>query len=157
MSGQTTAKENSMWSVGYEIEVDTGWRAKAVRAHNVTCAGRKELRLERSRSGGTVNGRHRPELSDCKDVDFESSAVTNTVPIHRIEFVVGVPVDVPAVFVRAEDLRVERLEQQYTLTEVTGEGLAFHYSSSTFEFNCELQFDAAGLIVDYPGIAARDS
>ncbi|WP_344234728.1 putative glycolipid-binding domain-containing protein [Kribbella hippodromi] len=35
-------------------------------------------------------------LHGCEDVDFESSAVTNTLPVHRIPFTVGSAVEVPA-------------------------------------------------------------
>ena len=62
----------------------------------------------------------------------------------------------PAAFVRS-DLRVERLEQRYTLIEAGPERLLFQYESSTFEFACELRYDRAGLVVEYPGIATRQA
>jgi hypothetical protein len=49
-----------------------------------------------------------------------------------------------------------RLEQRYTLTSSAPERHVFHYESATFAFECELVFDASGLVVDYPGIATRD-
>ena len=61
----------------------------------------------------------------------------------------------PAVFDRAADLAVERLEQRYTLLASTPDGLVFRYESSTFDVVCELQLDASGLVLTYPGIAAR--
>jgi hypothetical protein len=33
--------------------------------------------------------------------------------------------------------------------------LLFRYESSTFEFACDIQYDRAGLVVEYPGIAVR--
>ena len=45
---------------------------------------RGELTLSRDSDGGwTANGEPRPELVGCLDVDFESSAVTNTLPFSR--------------------------------------------------------------------------
>lgn len=38
-----------------------------------------------------------------------------------------------AAFIRADDLRVERLGQRYTLIDVAPEHILFHYESSTFE------------------------
>lgn len=159
LTGQTTAREASaLWSVSYNVELDGAWRTQVVRASALTVAGPQEVMLTRDAVGRwTVDGEPRPELDGCVDVDFESSAVTNTFPIHRLDFVVDQGVDVPATFVRADDLRVERLEQRYTLTTVTNEGSLFHYESSTFDFSCELRYDRAGLVVDYPGIAVRDS
>jgi len=57
-----------------------------------------------------------------------------------------------AAFVRADDLRVERLEQTYTRLD---DGVHFAYTSMTFSFACNLAYDTSGLIVDYPGIATR--
>lgn len=98
-----------------------------------------------------------PELEGCFDVDFESSAVTNTLPLHRLDFIEGVGVDVPAAFVRADDLRVERLEQRYTLMEADREQILFHYESSTVDFACDLRYDSSGLVLKYPGIAIREA
>lgn len=159
LSGHTAAREASaLWSVSYDVELDETWSTRVVRASALTAAGSQEVMLTRDAAGRwMVNGEPRPELDGCVDVDFESSAVTNTFPIHRLDFAFDQGVDVPAAFVRAEDLRVERVEQRYTLTTVTNEGSLFHYESSTFDFSCELRYDRAGLVIDYPGIAVRDS
>lgn len=159
LSGHTTAHESSaLWSVGYDVTLDPSWRTVAVHASNLTAAGKGELTLTCD-SGGrwTANGELRPELDGCLDVDFESSAVTNTLPLHRLDFIEGVAVDVPAAFVRADDLRVERLEQRYTLIDAGSDLILFHYESSTFEFECDLRYDSSGLVVEYPGIAIREA
>lgn len=159
VTGSTTAHESSvLWSVSYDVTVDSSWRTVRVHASNLAATGQGELALTRDVAGRwTVNGELRPELDDCFDVDFESSAVTNTLPLHRLDFSEGIGVDVPAAFVRADDLRVERLEQRYTLIEAGPEHFLFHYESSTFEFSCDLRYDGSGLIVEYPGIAVRES
>ncbi|HET6742043.1 MAG TPA: putative glycolipid-binding domain-containing protein [Kribbella sp.] len=116
LRGRTTAREDSStWSVGYEIQLGADWRTSSVRAVTSTASGDREALLARGSSGWTVDGAARPDLEGCQDVDFESSAVTNTLPVHRLPFVVGEAVEVPAAFVRADDLSVERLEQRYTL------------------------------------------
>ena len=159
LTGHTTAHESSaLWAVGYDVTVDRAWNTVAVRASTVTARGEAELILTRDAGGAWAeNGEVRPELDGCCDVDFESSAVTNTLPLHRLDFIEGVSVDVPAAFVRADDLRVERLEQRYTLIEANPEQILFHYESSTFDFACELRYDNSGLVVDYPGIAIRET
>lgn len=81
--------------------------------------------------------------------------MTNALPLHRLDLTVGRGVDVPAVFFRADDLRVERLEQRYTLAEATPDRLLFHYESATFGFACDLLYDSGGIVVEYPGIATR--
>ncbi|KQP55814.1 putative glycolipid-binding domain-containing protein [Agreia sp. Leaf283] len=159
LTGHTTARESvELWSVGYDVTVDDSWRTVAVHSSRLTDTGKRELALTRDSAGTwTVNGELRPELDGCSDVDFESSAVTNTLPLHRLDFIEGVGVDVPAAFVRADDLSVERLEQRYTLIEAGPEEILFHYESSTFEFSCRLRYDSSGLVIEYPGIAIRES
>lgn len=157
LRGRTAAREDaSTWSVGYEIQLDADWVTRTVRAVNSTASGDREVLLERGPSGWIVDGAVRPDLAGCQDVDLESSAVTNTLPVHRLPFVVGEAVEVPAAFVRADDLSVERLEQRYTLVRTDERLHVFHYESATFDFECDLRFDASGLVLEYPGIATRD-
>lgn len=147
--------------VGFEVaffrDVRLGHRLTvSVRASRFSAQGTGEMTMTRDAQGHwIVDGTQRPDLDGCVDVDFESSTVTNTLPIHRLDFVVGASVDVPAAFVRADDLRVERLEQRYTLVGTTPDRLLFHYESSTFDFACDIPFDRAGVVVEYPGIAVR--
>lgn len=156
--GHTTANEESaLWSVGYDVTLDAAWRTVAVHASTLAAAGGRAVALTRdAEDRWTVDGEPRPDLDGCADVDFESSAVTNTFPIHRLDFVEGEVFEVSSAFVRADDLRVERLDQTYSLVDRFPGGLTFHYESPAFAFVCDLVYDAAGLIVDYPGIAVRD-
>jgi hypothetical protein len=82
--------------------------------------------------------------------------VTNTLPVHRLPFVLGETFEVPAAFVQADDLGVIRIEQRYTLLSSDEQQHVFRYQSATFEFECDLTYDASGLVLDYPGIAIRD-
>jgi hypothetical protein len=159
LRGHTSAREGpALWSVSYRIDLAEDWSTRGAVATASTAAGDRRTALARTADGRwTVDGRPRPDLDGCADVDFESSAVTNTLPLHRVGFRPGVPVPVPAAFVRAEDLRVERVEQTYTLVDRSPGGMRFAYASATFDFACELTFDSAGLILRYPGIATRDS
>jgi hypothetical protein len=157
LRGATTAVEaGAGWSVAYRVDLDRRWNTKRVEAITTTVTGERRVSLSRANGRWRVDGRDRPDLDGCIDVDFESSSVTNTIPVHRVRFAPGEPVSVPAAFVRAGDLRVHRMEQRYTLTGATAEDLTFDYESTTFDFACQLRFDVAGLILDYPGIAVRD-
>jgi uncharacterized protein len=57
--------------------------------------------------------------------------------------------------VRAPDLRVERLEQQYARLEDDGDTSRYDYESPDHDFRAVLVFDQSGLVLDYPGIAVR--
>ena len=157
LRGCTTGWEGgSAWSVGYLIEVDAGWRTMRAEATGRVRTG--DLRRVAERIDGDrwlVDGVLRPDLDGCVDVDFETSAATNTLPLHRLDLPVGEWTDAPAAFVRAEDLRVERLEQSYCHTAEGSGTLTVDYRSPTFDFAATLEYDESGLIVAYPGIASR--
>ena len=79
------------------------------------------LRAESDGAGHwRVNGVAVEELDGCLDIDLEASACTNTLPIHRLGLGVGQTADAPAVYVRAVDLAVERLEQRYARVDSDG-------------------------------------
>jgi len=161
LRGTTTAIENDVgWSVGYDYDIDPKWNVRRVRVAGSDPRGDRERVIERMSPGRwTIDGAPAAHLDGCIDVDLESSAVTNAIPVHRIPFEQGQTIDAPAVFVTAGDLAVLRLEQQYTLRSRPDvpEEIAFDYYSPTFDFHCELHYDASGLVVDYPGIARRNS
>ena len=157
LRGVTTALEDGLaWSVGYRIDLDDAWHTERVEVLNSTVDGERRVSIRRHGERWSVNGVPQPALDGCADVDLESSSVTNTLPVHRLRFDRGQPVSAPAAFVWANDLRVEREEQLYTLTRTENDEIGFHYDSPTFDFQCELTFDRAGLILTYPGIAVRD-
>jgi hypothetical protein len=152
LAGHTTASESDeVWYVGYRIEIDLAWRTVRAEVSAQSATGRSSVVLERHDGDRwTVDGSPVPVLDGCVDVDLESSAVTNTLPVHRLDFPRGQVVPCPAAYVRA-DLTVTRLEQTYTAVGA----LRFGYAAPAFDFTTELRYDASGLIVDYPGIARR--
>jgi hypothetical protein len=89
------------------------------------------------------------------DVDLEASAMTNTFPVHRLELPVGERAGVPAAYVRAPSLAVERLEQTYTRVDDEDGVEQYDYEAPAFDFGCRLAYDHSGLVLQYPGIARR--
>jgi hypothetical protein len=154
--GHTAAVEaGHAWTIHYTINVDRDWRTRDAEIMAWTSGGEASVHIE---SGGAgrwlVDGVHRPELEGCLDVDLESSALTNTIPVHRLALPVGGTASAPAAYVRALDLGVQILEQHYTQVQDDG-ALRFDYEAPQFDFRCRLLYDTAGLVVDYPGIATR--
>lgn len=154
--GTTAAFEDEPWAVGYILRVGTDWAAREGRVTSRTRSGTRETEIRFDpENGWWVDGRGRPDLDGCLDIDLESTAVTNAFPVHRLALDVGDEADAPAAFVRATDLSVERMEQRYRrLADLRGRQ-RFHYESPAFDFECELRYDISGLVLDYPGIARR--
>jgi hypothetical protein len=118
--------------------------------------GARELSLDADGAGRwQIDGAAAPELDGCLDVDLESSALTNAFPVHRLGLDIGREADAPAAYVRARDLRVERLDQHYVRLADHGARQRYRYTAPAFAFECELLYDEHGLVLDYPGIAVR--
>jgi hypothetical protein len=157
LRGHTAAVEDGeAWSVRYLVELDEAWRTARARVSGLSSAGERELVIERDQEGRwRIDGVPRPDLDGCLDVDLESSACTNTIPVHRLGLAVGEVAAAPAVYVRATDLAVERLEQTYRRLPRHGDHDRYAYHAPAFDFTAVLTFDPTGLILDYPGIATR--
>jgi len=138
-------------AVAYEIGVDEGWITRTVRVTSDTVDGPRSTVLRSDGTGSwTVDGVPAPHLDGLVDVDLEASACTNMLPVHRLTMPLGEVVAAPAVYVQASDLVVRRLDQTYQRLD----DHRFDYRSEG-GFRATLTYDDAGLVVDYPGIAAR--
>ena len=156
--GYTTGlQDGEPWGIRYDLVVDPGWATRSARIAGRTRSGPHEVLLEADEAGGwTVDGVPAPGLAGCRDVDLEASAFTNALPVRRLRLEVGARAEAPAAWVRAADLRVERLEQTYA--RVPGdraEGSEYDYAAPDLEFTARLVYDWFGLVLDYPSIAAR--
>jgi uncharacterized protein len=152
LRGHTSAVENrEAYAVRYEIAVDDRWRTREVRVACDTVNGPEDTVLLSDGEGRwTVDGEAAPQLDGLIDVDLEASACTNTLPLHRLSLALGEVTEAPAAYVRAIDLSVTRLDQTYRRLD----DRRYDYTSEA-NFRAVLEYDAAGLIVDYPGIAVR--
>jgi hypothetical protein len=156
MAGHSAAVEDDrIWAVRYMIELDETWTTRS--AHVWGQSGRRqcEVRLEHVGRRWHVDGSVVPALDGCVDVDLEASACTNTIPVHRLALQVGESASVPAAYVRALDLAVERLDQEYARVGHVGGPPTYDYRAPGFDFESRLVYDDAGLDLDYPGIATR--
>jgi len=90
------------------------WTTRSAHVVGCSSSGRRERTLCSDGSGGwRVGGDPTPGLRGCVDVDLEASAFTDALPIHRLLLSVGHAAEAPAIYVRAVDLTVQRLEQRY--------------------------------------------
>ena len=154
----TTAVEaDDVWAIEYEITLNPDWLTRRARVvGRWASAPRRELTLESNGAGAwRIDGQRAPQLDGCLDVDLESSALTNAFPVHRLGLQVGQGASAPAAYVRALGLSVERLDQHYRRLDDDETRQRYHYAAPAFEFACELVYDEAGLLLDYPGIATR--
>jgi uncharacterized protein len=157
LEGRAAAVEEGVaWAISYSVTADTDWATRSAEIVGRSALGAHELNIEHDGAGGwRIDGKPVPELDGCFDVDLEASACTNALPVNRLKLDVGRSADAPAAYVRAPDLRVERLEQSYTRLPNAGEHSRYDYVSPSFDFRAVLVYDEFGLVLDYPGIAVR--
>ncbi len=155
--GSTAAAEaGSTWVVEYEIELDGRWRTRRAWITGRSVLGVSRVVLEADGLGHwLVDGTPVAHLDGCLDIDLESSALTNAFPVHRLALDVGQRAEVPAAYVRAMGLDVQRLEQSYARVADGNRGQRYDYAAPDFEFACRLVYDQHGLLLEYPGIAVR--
>jgi hypothetical protein len=154
--GSAGVEEGQARAVRYAIELDEGWRTRTAQVSGASALGEHDVRLEGDGDGHWwVDGESAPGLDGCFDVDLEPSACTNSFPVRRLRLRLGESAAAPAAYVRSFDLRVERLEQDYARMDDAGGHQRYDYRSPAFGFACVLVYDASGLALDYPGIAAR--
>jgi hypothetical protein len=155
--GHTAAVEDRQaWELGYDIQVDQNWQTREAHAWLTSERGLRDVWLETDGSGSwQVNGSAATHLDGCFDVDLESSACTNMLPVHRLQLDAAGSAEAPAAYVHLLDLGVERLDQHYSRLEDDGDRQRYDYAAPTFDFECRLVYDQAGLVLDYPGIARR--
>jgi len=157
LTGHTAATEaGRAWAVRYVISLDDRWITRTAQIWGRSLDGEREVTIEGDGTGRwRVNGANAPDLDGCLEVDLESSASTNSIPVHRLDLAVDQSADAPAVYVRAYDLGVERLEQQYRRLTDEGDHQRYSYRAPSFDFEARLVYDTAGLVLKYPDIAAR--
>jgi Putative glycolipid-binding len=113
-------------------------------------------RLEADGNGHwLVNGQPAPGLDGCLDVDLEALAMTNALPVRRMDLPVAAAAAAPAAYVRAAGLAVERLEQIYARTTDQAACQRYDYAAPAFDLTARLVYDESGLVLDHPGIAVR--
>ena len=157
IEGWTTAIEDGLtWAVEYVIDLDGTGATRSARIRGRSVAGFALTLLEKDGAGRwVVDGVPASHLDDCLDVDLESSALTNALPVRRTGLAPGARAAAPAAYVRAVGLGVERLEQTYLRVEDEAARQRYDYAAPAFDFACRMTYDKYGLVLDYPGIAVR--
>ena len=157
IEGWTTAIEDGItWAVEYVIDLDGAGATRSARVRGRSAAGFSLTLLEADGAGRwLVDGVPAPHLDGCLDVDLESSAMTNALPVRRMGLPPGAGAAAPAAYVRAVGLAVERLEQTYLRAPDEAARQRYDYAAPAFGFTCRLIYDESGLVIDYPGIAVR--
>jgi hypothetical protein len=129
------------YSLSYVLETSQMFVSEHLRAEVETVHGAGTLDLRR----GTT-----PLKDDVLDLDLQASPLFNSLPVLRDRLHEGGEArEYTMAFVRVPELSVQRSAQRYV---PLGRGVV-RYRSGTF--TADIEFDADGFVVRYPGLAER--
>jgi uncharacterized protein len=149
-------QDGEAWVVSCDLETDEQWRTRSAHVTAKTVSGVRERLVEADGEGHWwIDGVEATHLDGCVDIDLESSAMTNTLPVRRLGLSVGERADVPASYLRVAPSTLDRLEQSYLRIEDVEGRQQYVYAAPAFEFECHLVYEDSGLVLEYPGIATR--
>jgi hypothetical protein len=142
------AHEEEACRLDYDIACDAGWRTRAAHVQGFVGARRIERRIAAEPRGEwTLDGRPVAAVSGCVDVDLNFSPSTNLLPIRRLALSPGAGGTVRAAWLRFPSFALEPLEQSYTHLRPG----VYLYESAGGAFRRELEVDARGFVIHYPG------
>jgi uncharacterized protein len=131
----------------YVVECDESWRTRGATLTVVSEGAERRLQIRADGDGvWSVNGQTVDGVRGCVDVDLNVTPATNTLPIRRLNLVVGESAEVVAAWVRFPELTVEPLWQRYTRLS----GDRYGYESDD-HFTTEFAVDDLGLLTEYEG------
>jgi hypothetical protein len=148
-------------TIRYQISCAPDWSVRTATLTSSSRGGRHEVTMARRRDAHgtndvwTVNGIERPDLKGCDYVDLMATPFTNTLPIRGLGLKPYESRRIALVYIRAPDLEVTRVEQEYTRLDQADPPRRFRYHGIFRNFVTELALDEHGLVIDYPPVWRR--
>ncbi len=141
--------ERQACRLDYRVACDAAWRTLS--ASVTGWLGSTNVSIHVQSDAGQhwqLNAVEQPGVRGCIDLDLNFSPSTNLLPIRRLGLAVGEAAEVKAAWLRFPEFTLEPLPQVYRRLDVT----AYHYESAGGQFTADLKVDAAGFVLDYPGL-----
>jgi len=148
--------DNQPVRLRYEIRVDTAWRVREADI-DMWSPTYRQLKLSSNGCGGWTDANGRPvvELDGCIDIDLTVTPFTNTLPICRLDLEPSEAEEISVAYIDVPALSVRSARQRYTCLGKQGNGGHYLYEGLETGFKAELQVDADGIVIDYPGLWRR--
>jgi hypothetical protein len=137
--------------VRYELRCDSCWRVSEVRVDAPDDGTSLVLHADGEGRWRDAGGAALAHLDGCIDVDLYAVAFTNTLPVRRLGVAVGESQTIEVAFVLLPSMEVQRSAQRYTRVSDN----LYRYEGLASGFTADLQLDADGLVVTYPGLVRR--
>jgi hypothetical protein len=146
--------EAEAFAARVRVRCDPGWRCRELDVEIVGAARTLALRADGHGRWTDGAGAPLPALEGCVDVDLPITPFTNTLPIRRLGLRAGEHAEIPVVYVHSPALTLEVDRQIYTCLAPLHR---YHYAAADGSFSREIEVDARGLVLTYPGLFRRRS
>jgi uncharacterized protein len=146
------ATEDAVFAAHYRIECDARWRVRRAEAAVIGDDRRVVLESDGQGRWRDAAGRPLPDLDGAIDVDLPITPFTNTLPIRRLGLTTGQSADLKVVYILLPQFEITTDPQRYLCLET---GRRYRYESLDSDFVREIEVDADGLVIDYPGLFKR--
>ena len=132
----------------YRVVCDAAWRVRSVRVELIGAGARDWLSVDGQGHWLDGSANALPHLDGAIDIRPVDQPVTNTLPIRRVDPPPCASVEIAAAYIRVPELTVTRDYQRYTCLQARAR---YRYESLDSDFVREIETDADGLVVTYPG------
>ena len=152
-AGTQIGADPAPYRLDYELDVGSGWITSRLSVQATRAVRERRLLLEHDGRGTwRIDGEPAPELAGALDCDLRLSPLTNLMPVrrHALHERAGAA-EIVAAWVSVPDLAVHASRQRY---EHVRPGVVRFTDLGLHEgFTAELELDADGIVVVYPGLA----
>lgn len=140
--------------LAYQLAWDPRWNLRSADLRLDVAGRARHLHLRCGAPGRWEDGegRPRPDLDGCLDIDIWPTPFTNSFPIRREALEVGERRAFRMAWVSALEMTVHAQPQAYTRLQ---ERLYRFENLDGSGFQADLRVDEDGLVVDYPGLFRR--
>jgi hypothetical protein len=144
--------DDAVFALRYRIRCDQSWR---VRDAEISIIGEpRTIKIVGDGKGNwsDASGKALPKLEGAIDIDLSVTPFTNTLPIRRLKLAAGKSAEIVTVYILAPALTLTTDPQRYTCLEPRRR---YRYESLDSDFRRDIEVDARGLVVNYPGLFHR--
>jgi uncharacterized protein len=148
------------FTASYRLVVADDGTLERLSVTSATAQRERHLTINRTDDGfwllDTGSGGTRAEFDGAVDVDLAYSPLLNSLPIRRLGLHrESAEHTLPMVFVSLPDLEVQLVEQRYRTVATLGTGDTAVVGFRWDDVSADLTVDADGVVLSYPGLAAR--
>lgn len=132
----------------YDVRGDARWRTRQGRVDGWLGERPVVLRVRRGAAGWSLNGAAIEAGRECVDLDLGFTPATNMLQLRRLALEPGQAADAPVLWLDVDVGSLEVLAQRYERRSAT----TYWYEAPRFDYAGELQVNAAGFPLRYPGL-----